>query len=144
MYIRGSVQGYPVLFTTDTGASKTVLSKIVFDAMRPEDKPALGKSSRLMGAGDSTINEIGKGKFKFQLGPVRMHVDAIVAEIDDDGLLGGDVLQNAEDGPTDPLMSRGVLKVRGEEVPIIQVGLKTKNAKLQQLITRSYRPKVRL
>ena len=26
VYIRGSVQGYPLLFTTDTGASKTIIS----------------------------------------------------------------------------------------------------------------------
>ena len=51
VYIRGSVQGYPVLLTADTGATKTVISKRVYEAMRPEDKPKLGKSSKLIGAG---------------------------------------------------------------------------------------------
>ena len=37
-----------------------------------------------------------------------MEVEAIVAEIDDDGLLGVDILQNGKNGPADLLMSKGV------------------------------------
>ena len=59
-----------------------------------------------------------------------MQTEAIVAEIDDDGLLGVDVLQNGEGGPTDLLMSEGVLKVDGKEVPIIQVGMKNRMRKV--------------
>ena len=59
-----------------------------------------------------------------------MQTEAIVAEIDDDGLLGVDVLQNGEGGPTDLLMSEGVLKVDGKEVPIIQVGMKNRIRKV--------------
>ena len=51
IYIKGTAQGYPILYTADTGASKTVLSKRVYDNMRPEDKPPLSKASRLVGAG---------------------------------------------------------------------------------------------
>ena len=43
VYIRGSVQGYPLLFTTDTGASKTIISKRIYDTMREDDRPQLGK-----------------------------------------------------------------------------------------------------
>ena len=55
-----------------------------------------------------------------------MQIEAIVTEIEDDGLLGVDVLKNGEGGPTDLLMSEGVLKVDGKEVPIIQVGMKNR------------------
>ena len=130
IYIRGTVQGYPLLFTTHTGASKTVLSQRVYDAMRHEDKPSLVKCPKLVGAGGTAINEQGKGNFKLKLGPVSMHIEMIVADIDDDGLLGVDVLQNAEDGPADLLMSKGVLKVAGKEVPIIQVGLQNRIRKV--------------
>ena len=44
---------------------------------------------------------MGKGNFTIQLGPVSVQTEAIVAEIDDDGLLGVDVLQNRKDEPTD-------------------------------------------
>ncbi|MCG8044792.1 MAG: retroviral-like aspartic protease family protein, partial [Candidatus Thiodiazotropha endolucinida] len=123
VYIRGTAQGYPVLFTTDTGASKTVLAKRVFDSMRPEDKPQLSKASKLIGAGGTTIREIGKGEFTLQLGPVRIQVEAIVAEIEDDGLLGVDVLQNSSKGPTDLMLSKGVLVINHQEVPVIQIGI---------------------
>ena len=57
VYIRGSVQGYPILFTTDTGASKTIVSSRVFESMKPVDKPMLTKASKLVGATGSPINE---------------------------------------------------------------------------------------
>ena len=59
-----------------------------------------------------------------------MQTEAIVAEIDEHGLLGVDVLQNGKGGPTDLLMSKGVLKVEGKEVPIIHVGMKNRVRKV--------------
>ena len=123
IYIRGNIEGYLNLYTADTGASKTVISKRVYDNMRSEDRPTLTKSAKLVDAGGSNINEIGKGNFKVQIAPVGVETEAIVAEIEDDGLLGVDILQNGADGPTDILMSKGVLKMAGKEVPIIQVGI---------------------
>ena len=123
IYIRGDIQGYPILYTADTGASRTVISKWVYDNMRPEDRPVLIKSAKLIGAGGSSIIEVGKGNFKVQLGPVSVETEAIVAEIEDDRLLGVDVLQNGADGSTDILMSKGVLQMASKEVPIIQIGM---------------------
>ena len=37
-----------------------------------------------------------------------------------------DVLQNGDEGPSDFLMSKGVLLINKQEVPIIQVGIKTR------------------
>ena len=114
IYVRGNIQGYPIMYTTNTGASKTVISKCVYDNIRSEDRPTLTKSAKLVGAGGSGINEIRKGNFKVQLGPVSVETEAIVGEIEDDGLLGVDVLQNGADGPTDILMSKDA----GKEVPV--------------------------
>ena len=130
IYIRGTAQGYPLLFTTDTGASKTIISSRVYESFKPEDRPKLVKSSKLVGAGGVSIKVLGKGTFTLQLGPVSMQTEAIVAEIDEDGLLGVDVLQNGKGGPTDLLLSKGVLKVEGKEVPIIQVGMKNRVRKV--------------
>ena len=124
IYIRGSVQGYPIIFTADTGASKTVISRGTYEAMDPADKPALVKSARLVGPTGTVINELGKGTFSLKLGEVEIEVEAVVADIDDDGLLGIDVLQDGQGGPADLLLSKGVLQVQDEEVPLIQVGLK--------------------
>ena len=126
MYIRGSIQGYPLLFTTDTGASKTIISKRIYESMKTGDRPELSKSTKLVGAGGTEIIGQGKGRFQIKLGPIQLDIDAIVADIDDDGLLGVDVLQNGVGGPTDLLLSKGVLRVHDQEVPIIQVGIKSR------------------
>ena len=123
MYIRGTVQGYPLLFTTDTGASKTIISNRVFESLKPEDRAELVKTSKLVGASSVSIEERGKGTFAMKLKPVQMEEEAIVADIDNDGLLGVDVLWNSKNGPTDLLMSKGVLVINKKEIPIIQVGV---------------------
>ena len=43
VYIKGTVQGYPLLFTTDTGASETIISNLVFEKLKPGNRPALVK-----------------------------------------------------------------------------------------------------
>ena len=68
IYIRGTAQGYPLLFTTDTGASKTIISSRVYESFKPEDRPKLVKSSKLVGAGGVSIKVLGKGTFTLQLG----------------------------------------------------------------------------
>ena len=93
--------------------------------MEPGDRPALVKTSKLVGASGVSIKGRGKGTFSIKLGMVEMTVEAIVADTDDDGLSGVDVLQNSKDGPIDILLSRGVLMIDKKEVPIIQVGVKT-------------------
>ena len=67
VYIRGTVQGYPLLFTTDTGASKTIISTRVYDSMQPGDRPTLEKTSKLVGASGVSIKERGKGTFAIKL-----------------------------------------------------------------------------
>ena len=105
-----------MLFTTDTGASKTIISNGVFESMKQEDRPELQKTPKLVDASGIAIKEL-------KIGPVHLEVEAIVAETDDDRLLGIDVLQNGTDGPTDSLMNKGVLIISKQEMPIIQVGV---------------------
>ena len=119
------MQGYPVIFTADTGASKTILSKRVYESMAPDERPPLSKACKLIGANGTIINEFGNGVFTIQLGTLSMQVDAVVAEIDDDALLGIDVLQNSSHGPVDFIMSKGVLVMAEQEIPIIQIGHST-------------------
>ena len=88
-----------------------------------EDKPESVKTAKLVGASGSPIKEKGKAIFSLQMGTAKLQVEAVVADIEDDGLLGVDVLQNGEDGPTDLWLSKGVLKINNQEVPIIQIGM---------------------
>ena len=63
IYIHGKVQGYPLLFTADTGASRTIISRRFYEEVAQEDKPILSKTSKLVGASGVTINELGKCTF---------------------------------------------------------------------------------
>ena len=59
IYIRGTVQAYPLLFTADTGASKTIISRRMYESFKPEDRPKLVKTSKLVGAGGVNIKDLG-------------------------------------------------------------------------------------
>ena len=80
MYNLGFAQAYPLLVTTDTGASRTIISKRVFESMKIEDIPELKGASKLVGARGAEIKELGKGIFLLKLGPVMLEIEAIVAD----------------------------------------------------------------
>ena len=89
----------------------------MYEAMDRADRPAL---TRLSGPSGTVIMTLDKAKFSLTLGQIDIDVEAVIAEIDDDGLLGIDVLQNGDGKPADLLLSKGVLVVQDKEVPIIQ------------------------
>ncbi|KAL3890178.1 hypothetical protein ACJMK2_002470 [Sinanodonta woodiana] len=93
------------MFTADTGATKTIIADTVYNQIPEEKRPLLKKSVTLAGAGGTLLKEV------------------IVAEIEDEGLLGIDILQNENDGPADILLSKGVIKLHGVSIPCIQIGL---------------------
>ena len=76
--------------------------------MKMEDKPELKGASKLVAASGAEIKELGKGVFLLKLGPIKLEIEAIVADIEGDGLLGVDVLQNAAGGLYDLMMSKGI------------------------------------
>ena len=81
----------------------------------------LKTSTKIVGASGSVISEKGKANFALNLGRVESEVEAIVSDIEDGGVLGVDVLQNGKEGPTDLLLSKGVLVIENQEIPVIQV-----------------------
>ena len=66
----------------------------------------------LLGPNGAVIMELSKAKFSLTLGQIDTEVEAVVAEIDDDGLLGIDVLQKGDGGPADLLLTKVVLVVQ--------------------------------
>ena len=123
IYVHGAVNGEPVLFTADTGASQTVLSTRVYEGLEPQDRPPLERSECLKGARGVPVKEQGKAKFIFRLGSLEIIEDAVVADIEDDALLGYDVLNGSEKGPADILLSRNKIVLDGEDIPCFQVGV---------------------
>ncbi len=130
VYIESHIQSTPLLFTVDSGATRTIISKEVFDQISVEDQPKLRKTSSLKGAGGKLLKEYGEAKLKIQLGDIEFEKSVVVADIEDDGLLGSDVLLEDEYGPADIIASREVLVFRGTEIPVMIVGSSRKTRKV--------------
>jgi len=122
VYVAGAIEGSPVLFTADTGASHTVVSTRVYERLNKETRPPLGRALNLKGAGGESIRDRGVATFNFKLGPLEIIREAVVADISDDALLGYDVLKGGEDGPADIMLSRNEIVIGGVHVPCFQVG----------------------
>lgn len=122
VYVRGMVNGEPVMYTADTGASRTIISNRVFQRIPEEKRPVLDQSMRLIGAGGTPIKGAGKAKFNLSLGPLDLLREVIVAEIEDDALLGYDILRGSGDGPADILLSSNKIVLEGVEIPVTQIG----------------------
>ena len=118
-YVRGSVGGVPVVITADTGATKTIVSKRVYNRMSTAEKPILKGSVNLVGANGTSIKELGMGGFRLMVGPAELECEAVVAEIKDDVLLGYDVLGSETNGPADILIRKRVMVINGVEIPCI-------------------------
>ena len=113
LYIRG--QGTRHLHCT--GASRTIISSRVYDKMKEKSRPVLKRLSTLREAGGSPIKERGKAAFQFTLGPLEFVRQAIVTEIENEVLLGYNIL--AKEGPADILLSKNIIKLGGKEIPCL-------------------------
>ena len=99
VYVEGQVLDLDVLMTVDTGASSTILSKRIYDKLdnrRP--KLRLDSLKTLSSADGRTINYCGHAKFELQLGRLQIVRDLMIANIEDEMLLGADILQNDDLG----------------------------------------------
>lgn len=124
IYVQGFVNGMPLLFTADTGATRTIISLRAYNRLDPEQQPVLRGCSCLKGASGTPIKECGKAVFSLKLGSFELLTDAIVADIEDEALLGCDVLNGADAGPADILLSKGLIVLGGTNIPCFKVGTK--------------------
>ena len=122
VYVKGMVNGEPVTFTADTGASKTIISTKVYEKIPVARRPVLDQSLRLIGAGGAPIKGAGRAEVDLKLGPLELRRDVMVAEIEDDALLGYDILMGSTNGPADILLSSNKIVLDGVDIPVIQIG----------------------
>ena len=115
VYVEGMIEDMPLTFTADTGASRSIVSRRVYEQLKTQ--PMLKGSALLKGAGGAPIKEWGQGTFRIKLGPVELTKQIIVADIEDEALLGYDILAGGIDGPADILLSRDVIVLEGKEIP---------------------------
>lgn len=121
VYIEGSIQGTNVTFTADTGAARTVLSYKAFRKIPESQRPKLEKSRSLASANGQPLVEKGKAIFNLKLETLILEKELIVAEIEDEALLGLDILMNGVQGPADIKLSEGTILLDGVTIPCIQI-----------------------
>lgn len=118
IYTRGSVQGVKIKWTTDTGAIRSIISKHVFEKISNVSRPNLEKSKCLIGANGEPLKELGKAIFEIRLGQEYSKEEIIVAEIEDDALLGLDILMKKENGPVDIKLHENLITFRGKNIEV--------------------------
>lgn len=125
VYVHGHLHGSDVVYTVDTGAATTVVSRKVYDNIARSRRPDLvqpRRSNMLTGADGNFISCLGKGVFNMEIGPVLVTEEVSVADISDEILLGNDVLLKQPEGPADLLLSENRMVLKGKSVPLVQVG----------------------
>lgn len=89
IHVGGSKKGVKVMFITDIGATRTLISNIVFQSIPVERRSGFRPTSMLLGASDTKLRESGRGVFRIEL-DVQISHEIVVADISDEGRLGMD------------------------------------------------------
>jgi len=132
-YVEGNVNNFDVIFCLDTGCSRSLLSVKAFN--RLEEKPVLRPRlphQRIISADGAEIASPGFAMLNVTLGKFRFKHLFCIAEVEDEALLGSDILLNGELGPVDILLSQKQLAIDGCRIPI----LVQDNATKQSMSTR--------
>lgn len=122
VYVEGYVQGYEVNFTVDTGAVRTVLSVNTFNKIPLFRRPDLVESCTLSSADGKPIQELGKAIFEINLGDLCFETELIVANIEDEALLGLDILMRSNWGPADISLKDGNMMLGDHVIPCTKIG----------------------
>ncbi|CAC5392806.1 unnamed protein product [Mytilus coruscus] len=103
------------------GLVKQSCQRKIFNKIPLLQHPKLRKTSPLTGASGESVNLLGKANFNIILGSLEIVAEIVVANIEDQCLLGIDILQGQQGGPADILLSKGVINLKGVSIPCIQV-----------------------
>ena len=128
-YVCGSIQGVCCPMTIDTTATYTVVSARVYYKIPKHKRPCLHQPGTAKQAGDGVVEILGKAIFDVEIGrrgnkhnrdknKVKVKKWLAVGWIQDDVLLGDDILREDVFGPADILYSEGILRFRGKRIPI--------------------------
>ena len=97
LYVDVKLEGVDMSFTVDTGATRTIISQEIFNRIPSEKRTQLVSKEVLrpmVGANGSRINTYGRYEVEIEIGSLKLQKDVVVAEIQDEGLMGMDILDN--------------------------------------------------
>ena len=118
-YLEAKVNQEKMVFTVDTGASRTIISERVYKAIPSANRPMLSKTAGLTEASGQPLSQLGTAEFTITLDGIQFQADIIVANIEDDGLFGHDLLSM---GDAHLLYDEHALMFMGVHIPCIKVG----------------------
>jgi hypothetical protein len=124
------IQGVHVELTADTGAVRTILSGKIYRRIPRNRRPPLSKATGLSSASGDPLEVLGKADFEVQMGDFMFQQEIIVAEIDDESLLGLDVLLDHQDGPAIIDLSRNFILINDSRIPINKVSEKSQTRRV--------------
>ena len=109
-----------VNFTVDTGATCTILANRIYKLI-PNRPDLIGVGVRKLSkmANGQMMTFLGKASFKLDFGNLAINKQIYVADIEDDVLLGSDILKNDNYGPADILMSSKTMILCGTKIPLV-------------------------
>ena len=116
MRVPGEVNGEAVLLAIDTGAPRTTISSSLW---RISERDAMSASGTTPSASDEVVVTHG-------VGPLKSPMEVGVAEMEEDALLGYDVLGGDDFGLVDILLSSNKIVMDGFEIPMNNVVVKAK------------------
>ena len=122
IYVEGRVNNFDIVFTLDTGCSRSILSADAYNSMSVAQRPTLipkPSGYQVLGADGNEIQSSGSILCTVQLGESVFTHTFNVANIKDECLLGADVLLHSVAGPIDIVMSQRKIVIDNVDVPII-------------------------
>ena len=129
--MEGEIEGVKVTLTADTGATRSIISSRIYNSIPKEHQPILRKSVGLSGVSGLPLQQYGCAIFQMKLGDLILDHEFTVAEVEDEGLLGMDILFQDRDGPADILLSKNIIRLLGVRIPCVQKGLREKVRKVR-------------
>ncbi|XP_063442509.1 uncharacterized protein LOC134722814 [Mytilus trossulus] len=130
MFVELSIQGVPVKFVVDTGATLTLVSTRVYDSIPDLCRPHLNKTrSQIKSVSDKYLSPRGKGNFTLDFGQEKLTSEAVVADLQVEGIQGLDFMKKNKCLID---VSANVLHIDNVKVPLCVQGTQNRNADVQR------------
>ena len=118
-YLDADIEGVKVLFTIDTGATRSVISEMVYNSIPEGQRPKLTKGTGLTDASGQLLSQKGSAMFTIPLASgLKPKSEIMVANIEDDRLFGHDLLGQ---GGAELLYTEGAIRFMGICIPCTQI-----------------------
>ena len=118
LFIEMDVCGVKAKLLVDTGATVSLISTELMSRIPEEDRPRLDSFSRdILDAGGNCLQISGKGTFPTQIRGFSCKLDAVVADLSNDGIMGLDFLE--ENGCTIDVAKKKMC-IKGKQYSLIK------------------------